>query len=151
MSSKAQASIERRVNEAISAALKHHGYVSAVDVLVGMKLLAPDKVEAWRRGQVPYLEQVVTAGLGTISRAMKFFRQQAARGGLTPSETVYLTWGSAKRPLRFSKSGNPNIEKAYRTHYVSMALKKKGRAQKNQALDRTGPSTPITFPKGSLT
>lgn len=130
--SKAQASIERRVNEAISAALKRQQYVSAIDVLVGMQLLAPEKVEAWRKGQIPYLERVMTAGLGTISRSMKFFRQQAAKGGLTPSETVYYRRGPGKHPLQFSKSGNPNIEKAYRTHYVSKALKEKSRARKAQ-------------------
>lgn len=130
MSSKAQQSIERRVNEVISAALKHHQYVSSIDILVGMKLLTPEKVEAWKKGQVPYLERVVTAGLSTISRAMIFFRQQAKRGGLRPSETAYLTRGSNKRPLQFSKSGNPNIEKCYRTHYLRKTLEKKCASQK---------------------
>lgn len=139
MTSKAQVSIERRVNEAISAAIKHHKYVSAIDVLLGMDLLTHEKVEAWRKGQVPYLERVVTAGLGTITRAMRFFHQQARRGGLTPSETVYLRRGSGKRPLRFSKSGNPNIEKAYRTHFVTKALKEKSAARKRQRSE-TDPS-----------
>ncbi|MGE0526654.1 MAG: hypothetical protein AB7G93_10725 [Bdellovibrionales bacterium] len=33
-------------------------------------------------------------------------------------------------PLRFSKSGNPTIEKAYRTHYVSKKLKAKSETKK---------------------
>jgi hypothetical protein len=130
MASKAQVSIERRVNEAISAAIKHHQYVSAIDVLIGMQLLTQKQVDAWRKGQVPYLERVVTAGLGTITRAMRFFHQQARRGGLTPSETAYLARGSGEHRLRFSKSGNPNIERAYRTHFVSKALKEKSVARK---------------------
>lgn len=138
MSSKAQQSIEKRVNETISSALKHHQYVSAIDVLVGMKLLTPEKVEAWKKGQVPYLEKVVNGGLGTISRAMKFFRQQAVRGELRQSETAYLTKGSGKRPLRFSKSGNPNIEKAYRTHFLAKTLKKKNGQEKIVGENQTG-------------
>jgi len=122
MSSKAQESIERRVNLAINAAIEHHRYVSAIDVLIGMDLLTIEKVEAWRKGQVPYLERVVTAGLGTISRSMNFFRQQAIKSGLYPSETAYMSRGSGKRPLRFSKSGDPAIERSYRTHYVSRQL-----------------------------
>ncbi len=132
MVSKAQASIERRVNEAMSAALKHHKYVSAVDVLVGMELLTTETVESWRKGQIPYLERVVIAGLGTISRAMRFFHQQSRKGGLLPRETAYLTRGSGKRPLRFSKSGNPNIEKLYRTHYNTKAIREQSAAKMAQ-------------------
>jgi len=40
MSSKAQESIERRVNFAINAAIEHHRYVCAIDVLIGMDLLS---------------------------------------------------------------------------------------------------------------
>jgi hypothetical protein len=145
--SKAQDSIERRVNEAISAAIKHHQYVSAIDVLIGMELLTQEKVEAWRRGQIPYLERVVTAGLGTISRAMKFFAQQATKGGLSPSETIYCRRGAGKHPLRFSKSRNPNIEKAYRTHYVTKALKEKSMTRKARRSD--GSDIPTTGDMGT--
>ena len=31
--------------------------------------------------------------------------------------------------LRFSKSGNPGIEKSYRTHYVSLALSERKQQQ----------------------
>lgn len=41
-----------------------------------------------------------------------------ATGWLRPSETVYVSWTRDRRPLRFSKSGNPNIERAYRTHWL---------------------------------
>ena len=40
--------------------------------------------------------------------------------GLKPSISQYRQRGGkgAKRPLRFSKSGNPGIEKWYATHFV---------------------------------
>jgi hypothetical protein len=31
---------------------------------------------------------------------------------------VYVSWTRERRRLRFSKSGNPNLEKAYSTHWL---------------------------------
>jgi hypothetical protein len=41
---------------------------------------------------------------------------------LRPSETAYVARTRDRRKLRFSKSGNPAIELAYRTHWVSPEL-----------------------------
>ena len=41
--------------------------------------------------------------------------------GLRPSETDYRAWTRTRTVLRFSKSGNPHIERAYRTHWVGPA------------------------------
>jgi hypothetical protein len=68
--------------------------------------------------RVPYLEQVMVAGLPKISAAMRVFRSWTESAGLRPSETVYVSWTRDRRQLRFSKSGNPNIERAYRTHWL---------------------------------
>ena len=39
---------------------------------------------------------------------------------LVPSITVYMRWGKGpKRRLRFTKSGDSNLEAAYATHFVS--------------------------------
>jgi len=108
---------------AAEAALSHHRYVSPIDVLVGMGFLRSSQLEAWRHGRVPYLERVLQANLGMIMRAMAIFRAWAHARGLKPSQTVYLARTRGPRlELRFSKSGNPRIEEAYRTHYVSAAL-----------------------------
>ena len=57
---------------------------------------------------------------------MKCFRSWAHEKGLKPRETVCLARTSGpKRELRFSKSGNSQIEKAYRTHYISPILTEK--------------------------
>lgn len=52
--------------------------------------------------------------------AMHEIRSCAQKMGLKPSISQYRQWGGkgAKRPLRFSKSGNPGIEKWYATHFV---------------------------------
>jgi hypothetical protein len=111
-----------RVVRAAWAALSAKGYVSPIDVLVGVGRLAPDAVERWRRGQTDYLERVVQANLSRISEAMKLFRAWAAAQGLSASRMEYLTRRPHHRALRFSKSGHPTIETSYRTHWVSPKL-----------------------------
>ncbi len=128
MSSKTQRNLEKRLLSAAEAALADHQYVGAIDVLVGMGLLAPTHVDDWRKGRVPYLEQVIHGNLKKISRSMKIFRGWARTRGLKPSETVYLArTRGPRRELQFSVSGNPGIEKAYRTHYFSPELSEKKR------------------------
>jgi len=58
---------------------------------------------------------------------MKQIRSYAKKAGLKPSFCYYKRWGVKKKqghkpviPLRFSKSGNPEIERAYATHYVDL-------------------------------
>lgn len=118
----AQQRLEQRVIAAAEDALTRQQYVSAIDVLVGLGWLHPAHVKNWRSGRVPYLERSVQANLGKISRAMKVFRRWARDRGLTPSETAYVARTRDRRQLRFSKSGDPAIERAYRTHWVSPAL-----------------------------
>ena len=111
--------LDRRVVQAAEAALAQRKFVTAIDVPVGLGWLEPRRVDEWRQGRVPYLEAVVIASLGKISTAMKVFRDWAAARGLNPSETAYVARTRDRRPLRFSKSGDEGIERAYRTHWVS--------------------------------
>ncbi|MFH0799801.1 MAG: hypothetical protein V2A66_06425 [Pseudomonadota bacterium] len=118
-----QRQLEKRVARAAGEAVDDHGYVSAIEVFTGIGWLDPVRIADWRKGRIPYLEKVIQTNLSKISRAMKSFRAWAERAGLKPSETAYLarTCGP-KRHLRFSISGDPHIEKAWRTHFVSKRL-----------------------------
>ncbi len=108
---------------AAEAALAHHQYASAIDILTGTGLLAATHVEAWKKGRVDYLERMIQGNLKKIAQSMAMFRQWAFEKGLKPSETGYVRRArSGAVELRFSKSGDPAIEKSYRTHYVSAAL-----------------------------
>jgi len=120
--------IDRRVVRAAEAALAERKFVTAIDVLVGVGWLEPRRVDEWRQGLVDYLERVTVANLGKISTAMRSFRAWAQARGLKPSETAYVARTRDRRPLRFSKSGNPEIERAYRTHWVSPELSERKRA-----------------------
>jgi hypothetical protein len=116
-----------RVTRAAEAALAARKYASPIDVLVGIGWLDPGALKRWQQGQIDYLERSVQTNLSRISEAMKLFRSWATAKGLKPSETHYVARTSSRRPLRFSKSGNPTIEKLYRTHWISSELSDKKR------------------------
>ena len=136
--------LKARVIRAAEAALADHQYVSAIDVLVGMGLLAPSNLDAWRKGRVDILEHVIQGNLKKISRSMALFRDWARTRELRPSETRYVrTTRAGIVDLQFSISGDPDIEKNYRTHYVSPALSERKQQQIGEKLSRA--PEPVVF------
>ena len=108
-----------RVARAVDALLARGKVVAPLDVLLGMDYLAADRLQAWRRGQVPYLERVVTCNLTRLSRLLRILRSIAHDMNLKPSSTVYVHRGKVGvLRLRFTKSGDPKVEQAYSTHFV---------------------------------
>jgi hypothetical protein len=127
MTPKNRAKLTDRVSKAAEAALAAQHYVSPLDVLVGIGWLDPGAVKRWRQGQINCLESVVQTNLSRISEAMKLFRSWAAGKGLSASETDYVAGTPQRQRLRFSRSGDPTIERLYRTHWVSPELSEKKR------------------------
>jgi hypothetical protein len=123
----AKRDLGERVAAAAQQALDNKKYVCAVDVLLGMGLLQPYYLDKWRRGEVPRLEGVIQCNLSKLSETMRLFRKWAESRGLKASQTVYTAHGRGgqRHTLQFSVSGNPDIEKAYQTHYVSPELSEK--------------------------
>jgi hypothetical protein len=91
-------------------------------VLTGIGWLSLASVDRWRQGRSRSLEAEIQAGLSKISTAMRLLRKWGERSGLHPSETVYVARTRDRRRLQFSVSGDPAIERAYRTHWVSPVL-----------------------------
>jgi hypothetical protein len=114
--------LERRVVRAAEAALAERGYVSAVDVLVGVGWLPPRRVDEWRHGRIDCLEGATAADPDRLSDAMGILGRFASARRLVPSETDYLSRTRDRRRLRFSVSGAEAVERAYRTHWVSPEL-----------------------------
>lgn len=127
MSARNKEPLSDRVAKAAEAALARQHYASAVDVFCDLGWLDASLLERWRRGQVDSLEAVTRSNLPRISEAMKHFRAWARAKQLKPSETAYVARSPARQALRFSRSGNPEIERAYRTHWVSPVLSEKKR------------------------
>ena len=126
---------------------QRRGYAAPVDVLMDIGILPKQKYEDWRFGRVDYLERVCTANLNKLSSVLHQMRVYAKKADLKPSFCYYKRWGVKKKggqgkkpviPLRFSKSGDPEIEKWYATHFVDtkqIAALKEQQAQKDQVTE----------------
>ena len=120
------AELEKKIKRICSELINDKGYITSVDVLIQLQYLSKEDYENWRFGRIDYLERVCHVNLGKLSRINSFIRQQARKMNLKPSWTAYNKNGKGNKiRLRFSKSGNENIEKNYATHYVSLYKMKK--------------------------
>ncbi len=111
--------LQTNLSTVTSELLKEKGSISFVDVFMKLGYLDPKEYENWRMKRVPYLERVIKINPGKINFIMKTVRRNSLNGNLTPSWTGYKSWGKGKKSeLRFSKTGDPDIEKTYATHFV---------------------------------
>lgn len=114
----------KSISQAAAEMLHEKGYISVVDVFMRMGKLTREDHEAWRTRKVRYLERVISINLAQVNHLLRTLQQTAGKGGLKASKTAYMSWGKgAKTPLRFSKSGDPNLEAAYATHYLRAQAK----------------------------
>ncbi len=125
----AYSKLDERVARAAEAALAERRYVTAIDVLVGLGWLRPHQVDEWRQGRVDSLEQLIEVGSDNLSAALQLFRRWAQDRGLAPSETDFVARARGRQSLRFSMSGDPSVEREYRTHWVSPELSERERAR----------------------
>jgi hypothetical protein len=108
-----------RVERAVAAILASGKVVAPVDVLVKMDILAPKDLEDWRFGRVPCLEHLMRGNLSRLSRLLRIFGLHCHDLNLVASQTGYVRWGKGPRtPLRFTKTGEPRLEKVYARHFV---------------------------------
>ena len=130
--------IAQIVPKVAGEAFNDHYYVSPIDVLLGIGMLKPEDIQNWRNRKIPYLEKVVTGNLNKISYVMLCFRKWAKQSKLTPSITVYTTkTRGGRKPLRFSKYGNPNVETSYRTHYINPLIAEKKKQMLKEQLPQS--------------
>ncbi len=112
-------SIYPRVVRAVDGLLSRGSVVAPVEVLVAMGLLTQERLADWRHGRVPYLERVITCNLARLGRVLRILRFHAHDQNLKPSWTAYMRKAQGpKQRLRFTKTGEPNLEAAYATHFV---------------------------------
>lgn len=127
MRRKDRGTIADRTIRAAEASLSAQDYTSPIDVLMGIGWLDPGAVKRWRQGQIDCLEGAVQINPSRISEAMELLRSWATGKGLLASETHYVARTPQRQTLRFSRSGDPTIERLYRTHWVSRELSERKR------------------------
>ena len=111
-----------KIHSSMYHQLQVRGYAAPVDVLIDTGILPKQKYEDWRFGRVRYLEAVCNANLKRLSFVLHQMR--------VPSFCYYKRLGVRRKngighkpviPLQFSKSGSPEIERSYATHFVDLA------------------------------
>ncbi len=108
-----------RIARTVEQILARGKVVAPVDVLIGLNLLAPERLEDWRRGRVPSLQKVINCNLTRLSRLLRILRFHAHDLNLVPSITAYTRWSKGpKQRLRFTKTRDPKLEEAYTRHFV---------------------------------
>lgn len=108
-----------RIVLAVAKILSKTDEVSPVKVLLEMGNLNKKNFDAWRKGQVPYLERVFEGSLSKANRILRIIGFHVHDLNMVPKKIVYHQQGKGKkRILRFSKSRANNIEEAYSKHYV---------------------------------
>lgn len=111
--------LEKKTTAIINSLICEKGYICSVDVLLRLEYLTQKDYEDWRFGRVQYLEKVCKVNLKKLSLTNRIIRKFAVQRQLKNSWTGYNQWGTKnKKILVFSKSGDPNIEKLYATHFI---------------------------------
>ena len=108
----------KKVNEVVENQRQQRGYIAPVDVLMEIGVLTKQNYEAWRFGKVSYLEKACTCNLNKLTKILKQIYKYAQKNALKPSVSQYRLWGKKGKELRFSKSGRPEVERKYATHFV---------------------------------
>jgi hypothetical protein len=133
-----QTKLEERVYRAAETALVRQHYVSFIDVLCGMGLLASSAVDSWRKGRIDFLE---SGDSGKPEQDLFVHSDLPAlvhEKGLKPSEIDYVRPArSGTVPLQFFSSGDPQIEKIFRTSYVSPALSERKQQKLQESWKRS--------------
>jgi hypothetical protein len=125
-------------------------FVSPVDVLVGIGWLPSTVVERWRRGALADLERAAAVGGDRLATAVELLGRWARASGLLQCEVDYVAGTRDRRPLRFTADGDPAVERAYRTHWISPALSGLARERLTRRLN-TAPELVVISPLSDWT
>jgi hypothetical protein len=114
--------LQPRVVAAAEKALAKQKFVTPLDVCMGIGWLPSAHLDDWKQGRVAALEKVLPAHGDRLASLIEYLERWAAAEGLKPSEAEYVSQTRDRRTLRFTESGDPQAEAAWRTHWVSPKL-----------------------------
>ncbi|MGV0872034.1 DUF2293 domain-containing protein [Mycolicibacterium sp. XJ879] len=105
------ANLQTRVARIAEATMAEQGFVRPVDILVGLGWLARSNVDQWERGRVPVLGRCMGVDADKVAAGLAALQQWARDRELRPSE-------DSCRNLRFTDDDDPELDRAYRTHWM---------------------------------
>src|SRR5215469_10478631 len=115
LASVAQRSLRSRVVTAAAEALARQGFVTPVDVCLGLGWLHASNVDDWRHGRVDDLEYFLPVHGERITEFIVSLDSWARERGLERAEADYVSATRNRRPLRFVTGAPEAVEAAWRT------------------------------------
>lgn len=110
----------RRVVNAVRHLQQTKGDITPINVFVTLGLLAPAKLKEWQQGRILFLEAVLGTNLSKINRVLRILRLHSLELDLVCKQIDYVRQGPGPRKLlKFTRSADPNIERAYSRLYLS--------------------------------
>jgi hypothetical protein len=131
-------SLKARVTASAGEALIRQGFVTPVDVCVGLGWLHASNVDDWRHGRVDDLECFLPVHGDRITELIVCLDSWARERGLERTQAEYVSATRNRRPLRFFAGAPEVMEAAWRTRWVPRDLP----AQKRERMTRAQDSPP---------
>lgn len=126
-------SLKARVATAAGEALTRQGFVTPVDICLGLGWLHASNVDDWRHGRVDDLEYFLPVHDARLTELMVSLHRWAEEHDLQRTEAEYISATRNRRPLRFLTDGAAAEEVAWRTRWISRDLP----AQKRERIAKT--------------
>ncbi len=117
-----QRGLQARVVAVAEKVLAKQKFVTPLDICLGIGWLPSRFVDDWKQGRKATLEQALPVRGDRLADLIEYLERWAAGEGLKPSEAEYVAQTRDRRTLRFTEKGDPQVEAAWRTHWVSPGL-----------------------------
>lgn len=135
MKPNSQRSLESRVVTAAEKALARQGFVTPVDVCLGLGWLQDCNVDDWRHGRADDLEDFLPVHDNRLIDIHVHLYNWATGHGLQRTEAEYISATRSRRQLRFLRDGHPLEEAAWRMRWISPDLEDRKRERITKAQD----------------
>ncbi len=120
MSTQSKSSMEQRTLVAAEKALKSHGAVGPIELLLQLGFLSRSAIDGWRREHVRYLvlEDHIECGTAKLQIVFETFRGWVAQQGLEAMPGNYVASSVREtRELKIVSTENVALDDFYRTRY----------------------------------
>lgn len=96
--------------------------MTPLDICISIGWLNATLIDNWKYGRAASLEQVLPVRGDKLAELIAHLSRWAEGRKLKPSAAEYMSQTRDRRTLRFTDGGDPQVEAAWRTHWVSPGL-----------------------------
>lgn len=112
--------MNERVVQAARRVLDVKGFVSPIELLLQMQLLAPSNLRVWEKGVGDYLQSHIQGSPEKLARAFAIFADWARAERLVPIKaSLRAPARDQAHELQVTADGNPRMEEFFRTYYAA--------------------------------